>query len=303
MNSNDKLFCFACKDDLGGVDRGSSVESHLVSKKHFRAKIRMEKTKQQEIDIAKFLTKTNGTTEVSDVAKETYQLRVTEALLRSGIPFETLGHDEQHATDFRFILEGNGYRLGTEGFMSDQVQKVRQRHEDMLGKLFKDKPTSHIFDGSCLSAQSLCLVSRVVVHHVEAEGQNYFEIVQKLVDLSLIEASPTGPTTAGYITKILNKYNMLFENVSALICDRCYVNNNAVSNLRDLGLFPACTHLPCFSHSLNLVGKKVKTPMLNAYLKSLNIGMGQSKREKTRVVNSLRVSCGLKKRLSISFDL
>jgi hypothetical protein len=271
------LFCEACREELGSIDRPDVVRAHTLSKKHVDGKQTLFDIAEREKEIKKYLVQ-HAEPKMISQAQQVYRLRVAEALLYCGIPFETLGH-ESSDNKFRALLETNGFRLGTESLMSDQVTQVKEMHFQKLIPLFRNQPTSHIFDGSCVTVNSLCMVSRTL--HLQnniAPERNVFTITQKLTDVSLIDQCPNGASLAGYINASLHELGVSFKKVAGFISDRCGVNYKAIERLDEEKIFPNSVHLPCYAHSLNLVGKKLqkRSNILHCYLKHVNIAFGHS---------------------------
>lgn len=87
--SSGKLFCLACREELGL--KKSVIYKHVwLSKKHPEAKKHLLETQQRELDIAEKLQEYNSQEHTSGESlpknKQVYRIKVVSTFLRTGVP-------------------------------------------------------------------------------------------------------------------------------------------------------------------------------------------------------------------------
>lgn len=260
------------------VDRTEVVRYHVNSAKHEQSIATMLIDAKNMTEITKYINHHGPVTKV-DEKQTAYRMEVTEAMLYSGVPFWTMGH-RKSGSKMRTLLERGRYRLGTDKLMSSHVKYVKDRYIRGLLKLFHNsQPTSHTFDGACTTAESLCMISRMLVlrrREIEGNVRNRFVIVQKLTNFEFVDKPPTGLSIAGYVNSSLEKLSITSDRVSAIISDRCSVNMAALDTLGEMNMYKNSVHIPCYSHSLAIVGNKISSPVATRYLKAVTQAFAHS---------------------------
>ena len=116
---------------------------------------------------------------------------------------------------------------------------------------------SAIFDGTTRNGEALA----VVVHFVKN-----WKIEQRLVRLLLLAKSVNGDELAREILTVLStELGVASGKLLACMRDGASVNEKAMDTLSIM--YPRVMNIVCFSHSLDLVGKKVVTPKLDKFMK------------------------------------
>ena len=166
--------------------------------------------------------------------------------LKSAVPLGKICH-------FRELFEGV-YRLGDRHTLSDLVQKQEKQH--IVSEL-SGCQILIIFDGTCRLGEALCLVIRYI--------SNDWAIKQRLISLKMLQKSLTGEDIAReVIPTLFIDYHATPTALLTCMRDRTATNNVAVRTLKVL--YPNCVDIGCFSHTLDCVGEKFQTPVLEDFL-------------------------------------
>jgi hypothetical protein len=143
---------------------------------------------------------------------------------------------------------------------------------DNLKQLLSDRPISNIFDGTTHVAEAFV----VVVRYIDDE----WVVFQKVAQLLLLSKSMTGEEVARLLVEVLStKLGVLNKNVVAAMRDRASINSVAMCTLKVL--YNRVFDVGCFSHTLDHVGERMNTPLVDEFFKHW-IGMF-SRSPKTRL--------------------
>ena len=111
-----------------------------------------------------------------------------------------------------------------------------------------------MFDGTSRLREGLAVVVRYV------DG---WEIQQRLVRLEFLTRSMSGEEVARELINVLSVMLGVQSNLLAAMRDRASVNNTAMQVVSIV--YPNVLDVGCFSHTLDLVGEKFKTPVLSTF--------------------------------------
>ena len=249
--SNKRLFCKACREELSLVS--SSINNHIKSAKHREGKKRLESKEKREIDIAVALKIADATNPVGQSLPQDqriYRIKVVTSFLRAGVPLNKL-------ECFREILEENAYRLTDRRHMSDLIPFIASQEQTKIKEEISGKFVAVIFDGTTHQGEALAILLRYVDSH--------WQIQQRLVRLQLLAKSMTGEEVARELISVLSvHYSITSDRLLGAMRDRAAVNNVAMRILKVV--YPNVLDVGCFSHTLDLVGKKVNAPHVNDFV-------------------------------------
>lgn len=183
-----------------------------------------------------------------------YRLLVIEAFMKARLPIEKVDQ-------LRSILEDRHTALTRASHMRLLVPLQAQRY------LAKDKvaihnlPVSVIFDGTGRMGELLIVLVRF---------PSGIEFQQRLARLRHSEDPLDADTLKFVLDRALNKLDVRSEQVVAFIKDSASVNSKAVRELQRVDRatnlprdYIHALNMPCFSHILNRVGKKLHLPLAN----------------------------------------
>lgn len=179
-----------------------------------------------------------------------YRVKVITAFLQAGIPLSKLGC-------FRELLEEHAYRLTDRRHMSDLIPFISSQEQSKIKEEISGKYLSVIFDGTTRLGEAMA----VLVRYVDSD----WKIQQRLVCLKLIAKSMTGEEIARELISVLSvQYSIASDKLLGAMRDRAAVNNVAMRTLKII--YPDVLDVGCFSHTLDLVGKKVNASHLNDFV-------------------------------------
>ena len=248
-----KLFCTACREELSM--KKSVVSNHVSSAKHRAAKIRLDKKQQHEMDISDALQQyTEGIhpkgEHLSDQTR-VYRVKVVEAFLKAGIPLTNMD-------SFRDLLEESAFSLSSSQHMRDLIPFILSNEQKRIREELQAKKISVIFDGTTHVAEALAIIVRYV--------STDWKICQRLVRVLLVTKSMCGEEVAHELIGTLSiKLGIPSDSILAAMRDRCSVNSVAMRTFQVV--YPNVLDIGCFSHTLDNVGKKFKTPNLDEFTK------------------------------------
>ena len=250
--SNKRLFCKACREELSLVS--SSVNNHIKSAKHQAGKKRLELKEKREMDIAEALKVADETScpvgQSLPQDQRIFRVKVVTAFLRAGVPLNKLDC-------FRELLEEHAHRLTDRRHMSDLIPVIASQEQSLIKEELKGKFISIIFDGTTRLGEAMA----ILVRYVDSE----WRIQQHLVRLQLIAKSMTGEEIARELISVLSvHYSMTSGSLLGAMRDRAAVNNVAMRTLKVV--YPDVLDVGCFSHTLDLVGRKVNAPHLSEFV-------------------------------------
>ena len=115
-----------------------------------------------------------------------------------------------------------------------------------------------IFDGTTHVAEAMAIVIRYV--------SSDWTITQRLVRALLVTKTMSGEEVACELISMLSiTLGIASSYLLAAMRDRCSVNGVAMRTLKVV--YPHVLDVGCFSHALDLAGKKFKTPNLDEFIK------------------------------------
>ena len=206
----------------------------------------------READIAQALRAYNkevhGKGETLPEEQQVFRVQVLTTFLKAGVPLAKL-------PIFRDLLEAGGYRLTDTRHMLDLVPFVQQQEIAKVKDEISNKHVSLIFDGTTRLGEVLAVIVRFV------DG---WKIKQRLVRLQFLQKSLNGEEIAREIINILSvKMGISSELLLAAMRDRASTNNLAMRTVSII--YPKMLDVGCFSHALDHVGEKFKTPTLDSF--------------------------------------
>ena len=249
-----KLYCDACRHEVSLIK--SIIKVHVALKKHLdskanRAKV-AEESKQLLLDGGNYLQKTRpeGTTLPDEVV--VFCLKCLKTLLKSGICISAIDH-------LRPLLEEYGERLTGRQHLADLIPMVLESERKFVKDSIAGKDISIVFDGTTAVREAFALVVRCV--------DDDFKLHQYLVRLSLAAQSLTGEQVAHLLLHTLaTMYQVAPDSILAAMRDRASVNSVAILALQPL--YRSMVDGQCFSHTLDHVGGKMETDMLDSFVSS-----------------------------------
>ena len=251
--SNKRLFCMACREEL--ATKKSIIDLHIKSVKHSQGKRRLASTKKHDQDIINALGKYDEEfhPEGESLLNSTrlYRIKVVTTMLKAGVPLNKVDA-------FRDLLEESSYALTSATNLRQLLPFIRHQELDTLKRKISNRPLSIIFDGTTHVCEALVIVVRYI--------SDSWEIQQRVCRLMLLAKSVTGEELARQIITVLStELGIPSHQVMGAMRDRASVNDVALrtvtviyNNLLDIG---------CFSHTIDHVGEKMKTPVLDEFSK------------------------------------
>lgn len=251
--SQGKLFCNACREHVSL--KKSVLQQHIKSAKHENGKTRLAKKEERERNIADMLVKYDKSVhpvgEGLSEAVRVYRIKVISTFMKAGVP---LGKVDI----FRELLEENAFRLSDSSNLRELVPIIHKEELVTIQDEIGGKKVSVVFDGTTHVCEALAVVLRFV--------DDQWQIKQRLVRLMLLAKSLTGEEVARQLIVILStELGVKSDRLVAAMRDRASVNSVAIRTLSIV--FPAMVDIGCFSHTLDLVGEKINTPVLEEFVK------------------------------------
>ena len=256
--SNGKLFCRACREELS--TKKSSLQSHLKSQKHLNKKIKLAQRNKEEANIVQALNsydkELHPVGEQLPLSTRVHRIKVVRAMLKAGVP---LGKIDL----FRHLLEENAYSLTSSTHLRQLIPFILQEELTRIRKEIFQQPLSIIFDGTTHICEAFVIVLRYLTPH--------WELKQCVGRLKLLAKSMTGDDVAQQIIVVLStELGITPHCVVAAMRDRASVNNVAMRTIKVL--YNQLIDIGCFSHTIDHVGDRMNTPLLNDFSKAW-IGM------------------------------
>ena len=247
--SGGKLFCNGCREELGL--KATVVRLHVKSKKHKLGKEKLQGRNKEEIDIAQAFDAYNqkehlaGETLSNDL--QVYRIKVVRTFLKAGVPLNKVDL-------FRDILEEHGLRLAERRVLSDLVPFIRKKEVIKISQEIEEREVSVIFDGTTRIGEALVIILRFI-------GDDW-EVTHRLIRMQLLAKSLTGEEIARELISVLQAdYHVGAKALVGSMHDRASVNIVAMSTIKVL--YPEVFDVGCFSHTIDHVGEKFKTPTLD----------------------------------------
>lgn len=219
----------------------------MKSKKHLDGKKLLKDKESKQRNIADALAKYNEDAhQVGEHLPEehkVYRVRVVQEFLQAGVCLSKLKF-------FRPLLEEGGYSLTDRRQMQDFIPFLLNEERAEIRKEIQGQYVSVIFDGTSRLGEVLAVVLRLM---------NGWTIQQRLIRLKFLKKSMKGEEVARELIHLLStELSIQADLVVAVMRDRASVNNVAV-NIVSL-IYPSIMDVGCFSHTLDHVGEKFKTP-------------------------------------------
>ena len=113
-----------------------------------------------------------------------------------------------------------------------------------------------VFDGSMRLGEAFAVVVRYM--------SSTFTIEQRLIRVHTLQKSLTAKDLAREIITAITSYQVPPTKIAATLRDGAAVNAAAVSTLKDL-LLPNLVDITCLAHSLDNVGRRFETPLVDEF--------------------------------------
>ena len=252
--SNGTLFCSACREEV--ATKKSVIESHIKSQKHDNGKQRLAHKEQREGNIIEALKKYDQEYhpdgETLPTSTRVYRVKVVTAMLQAGVALNKIDI-------FRELLEENGLALTSSTNLRQLLPFILSEEMKMLKEEIMGKHVSIIFDGTT----HVCEAMVVVIRYVTSD----WSIKQSVCRLILLAKSMTGEEIARHIIMVLStELGIPSHLLAAAIHDRAYVNSVAMRTISVV--YNQVMDIGCFSHTIDLVGEHMRTPVLDAFSKA-----------------------------------
>lgn len=249
--SNKKLFCDACREEL--AMKKSVIDLHIKSAKHARGKERLSSRKKRDESIIqalrKYDEKYHPEGECLPSATRLYRIKVVSTMLKAGVPLSK-------ADAFRELLEEDAYALTSAANLRQLLPFIHNQEIKMLKEEIASKPLSIIFDGTTHVCEAMVLVVRFI------SGE--WELQQRVCRLQLLAKSMTGEEVARQLITVLStELGIASDLVIAAMRDRASVNDVAMRTVAVL--YHNILDIGCFSHTIDHVGERMATPVLDEF--------------------------------------
>ena len=250
-NSAGKLFCSVCREELSL--KLSIIKSHVESAKHARNKQQLKKKQCREHDITQafkvYEQEVHPTGESLPEAHKLWRVKVVTTFLRAGVPLAKIDQ-------FRDLLEEHAYSLSDRRGMCDLIPFIQSEEQQQIKTELEGKKVSVIFDGTTRLGEALVIVLRFI------DG---FVIKQRLVRFQTLVKSMTGEEIARELINVLSiEYGITSERLLASMRDRASANGVAMRTIKVV--YPDMIDVGCYSHTIDLVGDKFRTPTLDSFI-------------------------------------
>ena len=170
-----------------------------------------------------------------------------KTFLKAGVPLGKLDA-------FRELLEENAFRLCDSSNMRELLLFVRKQKQE---NLIKGKFVSVIFDGTTHVCEAMVVLLRFI--------DEQWKIQQRVIRLMLLAKSLSGEEVARQLIVCLStELGVSSDKLVASMRDRASVNTVAIRTLSIV--FPQLIDIGCFSHTLDHVGDKMRTPILDEFI-------------------------------------
>ena len=186
-----------------------------------------------------------------------------EQFLRCGVPLKKVD-------DFRSLFEEGSLRLTHSSHLSDYIPVIHQEEKKKIRAAINGQFISVIFDGSSRLGEALAIVIRFV---------SGWSIQQKLVRMSMLTKSLKGEELAREILSALSTdLGVSGSYLIAAMHDRASVNTAAMSIVSIM--YPDILDVGCFSHALDLVGRKFTLRHVDKFMKHWEVMFKHSYKSK-----------------------
>ena len=247
-----KLFCSCCREELSL--KRSVIKNHVASSKHKNSKVLRAKKQINDKTIVEslklFEDDAHPRGENLPEAQKLYRVKVVTAFLKAGIPLSKI-------EPLRELLEEYAYRISNARGMSDLVPFVHSQVQQEIKAELSEKYVSVIFDGTTRLGEAFAVVVRFVSNK---------QLKQRLIKFQMLTKSMTGEEIAREVISILQVvYGISAKQLLACMHDRASVNGCAMRTIKVV--FPHTVDVGCYSHTIDLVGEKFDTPILDEFIR------------------------------------
>ena len=251
--SNKALFCLGCREEVSV--KKSVLELHIKSQKHLNGKKRLELKGKREADIAMALRKYDSEHHLSGEtlpeSTRVYRVKVVTTLLQAGVPLSK-------ADVFRDLLQENAFNLSDSSNLRKLIPFILQDEISKIKQDIEGRPVAIIFDGTTHVCEAFVIVIRYIRDWV---------IKQRVCRLTLLAKSMTGEEVARQlITVVSTELSVPPDKVVAAMRDRASVNNVAMRTISVI--YNLLMDIGCFSHTLDHVGERMRTPILHDFTRA-----------------------------------
>ena len=253
-SSNNRLFCSACREVV--ALKKSVIEHHIASQKHRRSKERAALRIAREKSIVKSLnaydSRVHPVGESLPPDIRVRRVKVVQALLKTGIPLAK-------ADCLRELLEEDSHALTSATNLSQLLPFILHDEFEKLKGEVQGHPVSIIFDGTTHVCEAMVMLLRFV--------DDQWTIRQRVCSLKLLAKSLRGEEVAQQIVSIISQeLGIRSSLIVAASRDRAAVNDVAMRTVKVV--YSSLLDIGCFSHTLDHVGERVKTPQLDLFFKA-----------------------------------
>lgn len=189
-----------------------------------------------------------------------YRVKVVTAMLKAGVPLSKFDR-------FRDLLEDHGYSLSSSTHLRQLVPFILHEEIASIKQEIAGKHLSIVFDGTTHVCKAMVIVLRYVTSDWQIKQKIGSLAGWKLGMLMLLANSMTGEEVAQQITTILStEMGFPCHLVVAAMRDQACVSRVAMRTVSIL--YNEIMDIGFFSHTLDLVGNHMKTPILDNFVKS-----------------------------------
>ena len=232
------------------------IRNHIRLVKHVNGKNKVAKKEARKQDRATALRAHNAKEhlvgEHLPEAEQVFRVKVVSAFLRAAVPLSKLQF-------LRKLFEG-GFLLTDRRSSFDPITFIKKRErEDVAGEIAGHN-ISIIFDDTFHLGEALCIVVWYVSNVTDE-----FSVKQRLVALKMLQKSLTGEEiTCELISTLSVEDHVTPTALFACMRDRAATNTVALQTLKVV--YPNIVDVGCFSHTIDHVGEKFETPVLDEFM-------------------------------------
>ena len=181
---------------------------------------------------------------------QVHRIKVVTAFLKAGIPLNKLDC-------FRDLLEENSTRLAGRRSLCGLIPFVQEMEEKTILQEIEGRKMSVIFDGTTRMGEALAILIRFV--------DDEYSIHQRLIHMQLLAKSIAGEELAREIITVLQAhYKVLPVSLIGAMHAGAAVNTVAMNTVSIV--YPNILDVGCMSHTIDHVGDKFLTPLLDEFV-------------------------------------
>ena len=173
------------------------------------------------------------------------------AFFKAGVPLNRLDC-------FHQILEESALRLTSCDNLRDYIPFVQQQEQESVKRPDKWKASFCFFDETTHVCEALFNVLQFV--------DEKWNLQQRVVQLLLLAKSMSGEELARQLIVCLS--TELAISLITCLCMQDWASVNSVAVRRLKIVFPKLFNIGCFSHTIDHVGERFNTPLLNDFMKT-----------------------------------